>query len=483
MLVTGTLVVAAAPAQAAAGGDCDFMGDGYPDVAVGVPGESVDMQVASGGVEVAYFAAGGRQRYVLTTSLPGKSLLGHALACGDFNGDGFDDLAAGAPAQQNWQGAVLVFAGSQSGLKHQQTLTPATFGAGATPFQHFGEALTSGDFNGDGNDDLAIGAPSKDVSAAPGGPYGTVYVVAGVTGQKVTIPAEDFDVGFGETLAARDINGDLRDDLAIGTPLSGQRQREGNPLIESGRVVVLPGHADRLVDTTIPWKLTQDRMGEETDSFDWFGGVLAFGDFNNDGDADLAVGAPGKDQARGWVYLVFNDGAWLEAAETMILKETTGEAKEIDLYGVSITTGQFDTFQGDDLAIGMLEIKTDQEYGAVELVRSNGSHVRVDVPSSVDDQRGFALGSTDYNADGIRDLIIGQPGATADNNQGAGSYLLIPGEPGGLAVASSMTFSENVGGGQYNEQAEDSEAVMSRKWLSHWYGFVSGERLGTSVAN
>ena len=46
-----------------------------------------------------------------------------------------------------------------------------------------------------------------------------------------------------------------------------------------------------------------------------------------------------------------------------------------------------------------------------------------------------------------------------------------------------MTISENVGGGQYPEQSEDSDAVMDRKWLSHWYGFVTGERFGTSVAN
>jgi hypothetical protein len=478
--------VSAAPAQAAAGGDCDFMGDGYADVAVGVPGESVDGQVDAGGVDVTYFEAGGRIRWFLTADLPGKSFLGSALACGDFNGDGYDDLAAGAPAQQSWRGAVVVYAGSETGLKQQQTLTPATFGGGVATGRHFGEALASGDFDGDGTDDLAIGAPNVDVSIAPGGPYGAVFVIAGddawLSGQKVIIQAEDLDVGFGETLAARDINGDLRDDLAIGTPMAGLRQREGNPCSECGRVVVLPGHADKLVDTTNPWKLTQDAMGEESDAFAWFGGALAFGDFNNDGDADLAVGAPGKDEARGWVYLVFNDGAWLDAADTMTLSESSGKAEEIDLYGISIATGQFDTFQGDDLAIGMLEHDTKQEYGAVELVRSNGWRVRVDVPSAAGDERGFALGSTDFNADGIRDLVIGQPGATVNYDRGAGSYLLIPGEPGGLAVASSTTISENVGGGQYPEQSEVSEAVMQRKWLSHWYGYVTGERFGTSVA-
>lgn len=486
MLVTGTLVVAATPAQAAAGGDCDFMGDGYADVAVGVPGESVNGQGAAGGIDVTDFDAGGRRRSFLTVDLVGRSLLGYSLACGDFNGDGYDDLAAGAPAQQDWVGAVVVFSGSETGLEHQQTLSPASFGV-APSFQTFGRALASGDFDGDGNDDLAIGAPSRDVSATPGGPYGTVFVVAGtddwLTGQKVVIPAEDFDVGFGETLAARDINGDLFDDLAIGNPLAGLRKREDDPFIECGRVVVLRGHADKLVDTTNPWKLTQERMGEDTANFDWFGGALAFGDFNHDGRADLAVGTPGKDSARGRVYLVFNDGAWLDADHIMDLNETTGKAEPIDLYGISIATGQFDTFQGDDLAIGMLEHKTDQEQGAVELVRTNGWHVRVDAQSGAGDHRGYALGSTDFNADGIRDLVIGQPGAEVAGHAGAGSYLLIPGEPGGLAVPSAITISEDVGGTRYPEQPETSDAVMDLKFLSYWYGFVEGERFASSVAN
>ncbi|MGH7801272.1 MAG: integrin alpha, partial [Thermodesulfobacteriota bacterium] len=91
----------------------------------------------------------------------------------DFNGDGFDDLAIGVPGEDvgsiNSAGAVNVIYGTSGGLSatNDQIFTQDTSGIEdfAEVDDFFGLALTSGDFNGDGIDDLAIGVPFEDVGS------------------------------------------------------------------------------------------------------------------------------------------------------------------------------------------------------------------------------------------------------------------------------------------------------------------------------
>jgi hypothetical protein len=99
---------------------------------------------------------------------------GRALAAGDFDGNGYDDLAVGVPWEDmdttggtvSDAGAVNVLYGSSMKLQaegaqfwHQDILTGST----AEPDDHFGYSLAAGDFNGDGYDDLAIGVPFEDI--------------------------------------------------------------------------------------------------------------------------------------------------------------------------------------------------------------------------------------------------------------------------------------------------------------------------------
>jgi hypothetical protein len=170
---------------------------------------------------------------------------------GDFNGDGFDDLAIRVAFEdidtsagtQFGAGAVHVIYGSSDGLsatspRLDQFWTQSTTDVNdvSETDDFFCSSLASGDFNGDGRDDVAIGVPSEDLETGAGtiGGAGAVNVIYGSSnGLSATSPIPDqfwtqstTDVNdvsetndnFGRTLTAGDFNGDGKDDLAIGVP-------------------------------------------------------------------------------------------------------------------------------------------------------------------------------------------------------------------------------------------------------------------------
>ena len=175
----------------------------------------------------------------------------------------------------------------------------------------FGESMLAADLDNDGYDDLVIGAPGEDVGeeGSESEDGGALYVLRGspsgldlanaiywtewnlVTSQFRPFPGD----GFGTALAAGDADHDGYLELAVGCPFRNTGQ------LQAGQVILLRGSAAGPTDTGVAraWEQDSPAVPDDSEAWDRFGRVLAFGDFDGDLQADLAIAAPDEDDGVG----------------------------------------------------------------------------------------------------------------------------------------------------------------------------------------
>lgn len=179
---------------------------------------------------------------------------GRALSYGDFDGDSFADLVVSDPGvseERFGQGGVTVLYGSPNSLSlvraQNWSLDSPGIRGRAAEGDGFGDAVASGDFDGDDRDDLAIGVPGR-------GGSGLVLVLYGQRDGLSARSAQTWsrksaglqgglttDADFGRSLVAGDFDGDHRDELAVGAPYNTVDGHEG-----AGSLYVLRGGDDGL---------------------------------------------------------------------------------------------------------------------------------------------------------------------------------------------------------------------------------------------
>ncbi|MFJ6573553.1 integrin-like protein [Streptomyces sp. NPDC091292] len=358
----------------------DLDGDGLSDLAVGAPGETVGDGSAGarqGSVTALYGSPGGFVRgKTVAQGGRGSAGTGASLAVGDFTRDGRTDLAIG---QSNGEsGKVALRPGP---LSEDKPLLPVLDnGYGGTAGQ-----LATGDFDGDGADELAVSAYGLESS-------GTRLLRWNAAG--ATLDTYWSSSAAGYSLAAGDFDGDRVDDLAIGQcrvighESSGDcgpagPAKGGNVHVEyggegGGRPF---GHRSQTFgqDTTGVPGTAEDR--------DNFGVELKAGRFNGDALDDLVIGAPDeaigtRTQAGSVTVLIAGSGGLLDergsARGTAVHQNTAnvpGTAEANDLFGAAFTIGDYDKDGFRDLAVGSYGENgaTSGGSGGVWYLRGNGT--------------------------------------------------------------------------------------------------------------
>ncbi|MFD7705214.1 FG-GAP-like repeat-containing protein [Streptomyces caelestis] len=421
-LTGGLLVALAGPAAAAPSGlDSDFNGDGYRDVAVTAPLASVGGKGGAGAVTILYGSpqgAGARKTQTLTqdsAGVPGAAekddQFGAHTAPGDFNGDGYADLAVGAPGEDAGSdtdgGTVVILWGGSGGLSGATTVADPT----RSVHDWFGQVVAAGDYDGDGRADLAIASDVNKVDVYRGG-----FTKSGSTGGRYTVTTPVLKVKGIDiyNLTPGDIGADGRTDLVVdgyegdsggeysynanywlpgsssGITASGARKLPAGVISDIGDVnadgygdivigndwdagtnsagVAKGGAVDVVYGASYGPEGGIERISQNTagvpgdnETGDGFGYEVSLGDINGDGHDDLVIGAPGEDlggvEDAGMVSVIYGGAGGLAEAGAQSLHQDTpgvpGGNEEGDGFGGEVLLSDVTGDGRADLTVGL----------------------------------------------------------------------------------------------------------------------------------
>lgn len=374
----------------------DFNGDGYPDLAVGAPGEDVGSNADAGAVYVYLGTVRGFEPWTVLHyepwygSAPAGMGFGTALAAGDIDEDGYADLlvALGPNETDQW---VTKFRGGSYGMfgwgpdVRLFDIDPDTWQA---DYSEFGAALELADIDQDGHLDLVVGAPAQYVYSDSES-TGAVYVVPG--------DGTDLDQGsatrlvpsslsmissgmrFGETVAVAQLVGSSALDVAVGVP-----SEEGVYVYESGATA---------------------RVVLEYSGRTGLGASLAAGDMGTSAMAKLFVGGAATTDLSAFLNLDSMGGY-----DTWDLDDA--------LVGAAVGLADLEVPNTDQLLVHHADsgFVTSPVLGVADLgtMVDWSFFIGESVPREDDDEFGHRVIVADVDGDGRRDLVVAAPSGPGD---------------------------------------------------------------------
>lgn len=443
----------------------DLNGDGYDDIISGSHRGSLSGD-SQGNLTILY---GGSENYEDSIASKTSTIFGEnrndylsanrALDSGDFNGDGYDDIAVGAYGyddEGSQEGALYIIYGSSTEFE-EYTITSAVKYIGVNSADSLGKTVSVGDFNGDGYDDITVGAYSYDAISDDEGALYIIYgdaaeLPGGTIDSTIAITGTLTNEYIGSSIEVLDINGDSYDDI-VASSRSYNVTEGGN----EGRVYIVYGQEENFVNGSIT---SEDYIdGAIEDGSIGYNQMHAIEDINNDGYEDVLVSvyitADTEPYDFGGQYVLYGQAGTYSSSDITSYPLLTGNTEEEylddayavpfdangDEYGDFIIGSYLDTIDydidGEDFYEGSVYIVLGQEsnYTSGEL-----EDIATVLMQDADyNSFGQSVSSGDYNGDGIQDLYIGQTTYGTIAYGGNNLHTLLGANPASVACTATYT--------------------------------------------
>jgi len=314
-----------------------------------------------------------------------NSWFGLETVCGDVDGDGYDDVLIGATRYNNSRGRAYLFYGGP----HMDAAPDLIF-EGQNKGDHFGAGIACGDIDNDGYDDIVIG----------GG--GRAYLYWGSDRNSIDTKPDKIFTGenkkgsrFGYHSAVYDMDNDGYDDIILGA-----YWYPGNA---TGRVYLYYGKKKESMDTSCDLIFTAEKTEER------FGYTISCGDVDNNGYGDLVIGSSGKQQGRAYLYYGGSKSN-MDAKADIVFEATSRRYK----WGYGLICVDQNGDGCDDLLFGAPACNDYQGrsylfYGSSKMSMDTNPDMTFDgeVEGSL---YGVREACGDIDGDKVNDLIIGASG-------------------------------------------------------------------------